>query len=62
MLCNGLNSYDEVVQAVELYQEAYADTSITYSDDEATFKMLVLESPEKTWSFVTSYSAELLMR
>lgn len=38
MLCNGLNSYDEVVQAVELHQEAYADTSITYSEDEATFK------------------------
>ena len=38
MFCNGLNSYDEVVQAVELYQKAHADTSITYSDDEATFK------------------------
>ena len=38
MFCNVLNSYDEIVNAVELYQKAYADASLTYSDDEATFK------------------------
>lgn len=51
MFCNGLNSYDEVVNAVELYQKAYADASLTYSDDEATFKNACSGNSRKNMEF-----------
>ena len=51
MYCNGLNSYTEIVNAVELYQKAYADASLTYSDDEATFKNACSGSTKKNMEF-----------
>jgi hypothetical protein len=40
MMCNGLETYDQVVEAVELHEEAYRDKNRTFTcgEDEKTFK------------------------
>ena len=38
MMCNGIDTYYQAVEAVRLHQKAYADSTITYGKDEATFK------------------------
>ena len=40
MLCNGVNTYDQAVSAIELHEKAYKDKDRTYAcgDDEKTFK------------------------
>ena len=38
MMCNGVETYEEAVLAVDLHRKAYSDTTITYGPDEATFK------------------------
>jgi hypothetical protein len=40
MMCNGLDSYDQVVSAVELHNKAYTDKNRTFvcGDDDKTFK------------------------
>tara|TARA_R100000231_G_C5318119_1_gene162542 strand:- start:42 stop:1316 length:1275 start_codon:yes stop_codon:yes gene_type:complete len=52
MLCNGLqNSYDDVVEAVELHEQYLKDTSLTYSDDQATFYNACAGSSRKNMEF-----------
>ena len=38
MMCNGIETYEEAVEASKLHQEAYADVNVTYGEDQATFK------------------------
>ena len=38
MMCNGIDTYPEAVEAVELHQKAYGNGKLTYGLDEATFK------------------------
>ena len=38
MMCNGIETYEEAVEAAKLHQEAYADNNVTYGEDQATFK------------------------
>ena len=38
MMCNGIDTYPQAVEAVKLHQEAYANSNMTYGLDEATFK------------------------
>ena len=38
LMCNGIDTYPQAVEAVKLHQEAYANSNMTYGPDEATFK------------------------
>ena len=38
LMCNGIDTYPQAVEAVKLHQEAYANSNKTYGPDEATFK------------------------
>ena len=38
LLDNGIETYEEFLNAYELYRKAYADGNTTYGEDEATFK------------------------
>ena len=40
MMCNGVNTYEQAVAAVEFHEEAYKDKDLTYpcGDEEKTFK------------------------
>ena len=38
LMCNGIDTYPQAVEAVKLHQEAYANSNRTYGPDEATFK------------------------
>ena len=38
MMCNGIETYDDAVEAVKLHFEAWNDGSITYGPDQATFR------------------------
>ena len=38
MMCNGIDTYAEAVEAVKLHQKAHANSILTYGQDEATFK------------------------